>query len=1101
MRFNKRFINLLLVLLLLSVQFIPSTTMAFDGVSDNNSGNITPFVGDLNIDITLEPRDKAIESGNDLLYSLIFKTTGAQKHYENAKVIIDLPEDPFVKFQQSLKELTIAGVTPVHKKELNQLVYEFDDLKTGQTYETTLKLSSLNGLTPTGSSVDVKAHFLTDKLNYTDEASILVEASNPIVLTKTYDGVLKEEGVIKQYPRLRDEEASDEMLWTINLDIQKKSTGQLFLDGDYMIVEDILPVNFQGEPILEFLEMIQGEEPFEVTEEKITWKIPVPSLDEQNGASEKLFETQLQMKLAFTENAAIGDGLLNKASVEAKFIGDQMNTVLAQDKTIIVNSEGKTYDKDGIWPVIGHFGPKDGFGNMGDVGYGMDPNPAVYDGSTLAFSHYITSFDLGQYDDFKKYDLYYEIDDALTLESLKAPGEFWYYPNFEYPQNVPLEKQPVYEIKGIVNGEERVLVEDPLQNKVYSREDLGLDEDDHLSLIHYDFSYAPAGMAVFAYMDVVEPSIPIYTFSIEENYEGEVANGIVVEFTDYYSRDTTLNLKDPSVFGNLGGIRHAQVIPSPGEKAPIAEIGIQLDKEFRGEVTPGENSVTVSFTNHEDSTSRLKKDIEAYTLLPTDVTVEEDVEATYKYEGQDIPGTIEILDNNYENSNRQLIKITWKDRDILIGKKVTAHFDLQIDKATPKNLRFDVFGFTANDSLKVPKTSTPSITDTILEKDIEDLNGNGDIDEDRIKSANLYILRGDHDLKTEKYVKGSLDKDWTSYATTIPGGDIDYKIKLTNTSGLISSMTLIDVLPSVGDLGITDNVARGSKFTPKMTGPIALPKDWKNKVDIFYSKAKNPKRDDLIKNTIYPVGATKLTNPKGAEDPHWMTEEEVVSWEEIHSFKIELKDSVSWIKGDNIEIEFSMKAPNYDEIDEQLLNEDADLQDRLACNSFALATDHAQPVEPYQVCALMKVESIDIAVEKVWELVKKDKVEVTIQLLQNNLVIDSLKLSDENNWKDIFTNLPKYNEKGKPYSYIVKEVELEDFNTRIEGDAATGFVITNEEITEEPPTPPSPEDPEEPEKPGNELPKTATNMYNFLLIGMIILVLGFGVILFNRLRN
>src|SRR5690625_7900660 len=98
-------------------------------------------------------------------------------------------------------------------------------------------------------------------------------------------------------------------------------------------------------------------------------------------------------------------------------------------------------------------------------------------------------------------------------------------------------------------------------------------------------------------------------------------------------------------------------------------------------------------------------------------------------------------------------------------------------------------------------------------------------------------------------------------------------MKLTNTAGRdITKMTLIDVLPSVGDLGITDNAERGSQFTPNIVGPIVLPEQWQDKVDIFYSTAKNPRRDDLTKNTDYPATTTPLTNPQGAEEPNWETE-------------------------------------------------------------------------------------------------------------------------------------------------------------------------------------------------------------------------------------
>lgn len=67
------------------------------------------------------------------------------------------------------------------------------------------------------------------------------------------------------------------------------------------------------------------------------------------------------------------------------------------------------------------------------------------------------------------------------------------------------------------------------------------------------------------------------------------------------------------------------------------------------------------------------------------------------------------------------------------------------------------------------------------------------------------------------------------------------------------------------------------------------------------------------------------------------------------------------------------------------------------------------------------------------------------------------------------------------YSLIVYEVT-------IEGDAQAGFLVTNTELEEEPPTP------SEPDEDGDPLPTTATNIFNLLLIGLLLLSMG-GILL------
>src|SRR5699024_1702837 len=62
------------------------------------------------------------------------------------------------------------------------------------------------------------------------------------------------------------------------------------------------------------------------------------------------------------------------------------------------------------------------------------------------------------------------------------------------------------------------------------------------------------------------------------------------------------------------------------------------------------------------------------------------------------------------------------------------------------------------------------------------------------------------------------------------------------------------------------------------------------------------------------------------------------------------------------------------------LDKDIDPYERAACNSFAVATDHGQPVEPHQVCAYMNYDIEDPEIEKTvndqkdpYELIDRDE--------------------------------------------------------------------------------------------------------------------------------
>src|SRR5699024_7693084 len=67
---------------------------------------------------------------------------------------------------------------------------------------------------------------------------------------------------------------------------------------------------------------------------------------------------------------------------------------------------------------------------------------------------------------------------------------------------------------------------------------------------------------------------------------------------------------------------------------------------------------------------------------------------------------------------------------------------------------------------------------------------------------------------------------------------------------------------------------------------------------------------------------------------------------------------------------------------------------------------------------------IEVAVEKVWEGEVQDS--VTVHLLANGAVVDSVELSDANGWEHLFTDLPEENEGGK-IEYRVEEVPIEGY--------------------------------------------------------------------------
>lgn len=181
-------------------------------------------------------------------------------------------------------------------------------------------------------------------------------------------------------------------------------------------------------------------------------------------------------------------------------------------------------------------------------------------------------------------------------------------------------------------------------------------------------------------------------------------------------------------------------------------------------------------------------------------------------------------------------------------------------------------------------------------------------------------------------------------------------------------------------------------------------------------------------------------------------------------------------------------------------------------NGFITAT--VTDFSKYGVFAMVEEEPtlIDIRVNKEWEGEAQEF--VTVHLLANGEITDTIELSDENDWKHSFLEYPLEDGDGNVIDYTVVEDHVEGYKTSITGSAEEGFVITNTEIVEDPIEAETPETPEEagvdpcesqdslasgcPEEEiederelkDGSLPKTATNTFNILFAGIVLLLLG-----------
>lgn len=87
--------------------------------------------------------------------------------------------------------------------------------------------------------------------------------------------------------------------------------------------------------------------------------------------------------------------------------------------------------------------------------------------------------------------------------------------------------------------------------------------------------------------------------------------------------------------------------------------------------------------------------------------------------------------------------------------------------------------------------------------------------------------------------------------------------------------------------------------------------------------------------------------------------------------------------------------------------------------------------------------SVDVT--KVWSGDNEDErpTSITVSLLGNGVVIDTVTLTAADNWSHTFEALPTADKNGKAYTYTVSEMAVPGYTTQITGNVQTGFTIAN----------------------------------------------------------
>lgn len=988
----------------------------------------TTVTSKANADLTIAADNGGymVWSGDTALFTINFKVSGSRYDEADrwpATLSFNLTGNANGHLKLKTDVLPeVAGVKPTVSD--GKVIYTFQksDLKAGQSYSFKLAVNTDNGYINHATALELAGSF-KDNTGYEVKASSYTQiaANTSASISTTFLGA--KNGSLNTAPG-----RGDTLAWRISYSIPNK-TGLNFLDPNqklqisYLLQDGVYDGITDPDGNLTYVG---------TNGKTITWEIPTPSIEAQAASLASGQPLVTGSFIVYTKPSSrwsANEVITNMATLTGKNL--QNNTISVSSSAtgqigqVIngnVNSNG-----DVLYPNF--YGPKDGEGNMGlnSLTTVYDTASLLFASQYFTGTDGIATTD--QYNSsgrrvrrninsgtfngsiingllnegLQKSVVHYDIDPHIIIKTLEfsTPWLQLYVSegSTSYPSGVAPGTMATLYVRNTETGALRTINKYVTKTGQIPLSYFGVKDNERLVSADFSIQYEDTSQLI----NTKTAGAVFMRGGVEEGYVGKAtvttqAYIITKDGTKYVHYSTTNQKTDNGEFSPIGP-RSIQVI----EKSSSIPIG-RTDVSFAQHALDGEtviqknssNRVVADFYNVTNSPIAMKSPTVLSVLLPKGVTVDSANSDIKMYLVNDRTGQETLLERGTSAGNwagaftykqtlknktsvdtgQQYVKFVMGEAQggLQPGYHLRGEINVNIgDVASPVTLK--AYGASYSGQMYAPTgynlitdKGSDNVSDGQAYREVADLFGDGNL-KVAVASERAYSLSNYDNLKTEKEVKGDLDSSYSSLAHASLGGQISYRLKFSNTDGqAITKLTLLDVLPTVGDLGITDNVDRESKFTPVLTGPITLSD---SNLEIKYSTASKPSRQ-LLNNSVtnWPSGAQKLQDPAGAENPTWLTESQVTDWSKIRSFTVTLKSGQLIKAGQTTTIEFSMQAPKRTDLTasqlQTLLNPNTDEKTRAAWNSFALTTNNLLPVEPARVGVVLQDASATI--------IKKDAV-------------------------------------------------------------------------------------------------------------------------------
>ncbi|MGM0007299.1 hypothetical protein IGL46_001400 [Enterococcus sp. DIV1347a] len=922
---------------------ITETDATVDDPATANDKNAPPYEEQVEnerkesvqLDYSVQGPGKKVLAGETVYFKNNFRITGPETIVKDARLAIKIEglKTDIVFFDSSpeaLAKLSIDGVIPKYDEDAKRLIYSFERITAGKVYETYLPIETKNGFIKEHRVNLVGEFYIEGQETIHEEAYGDIIGNNPVVVKKTHKPKPFVEG--------------DNIDWKIDVSAPKTTGILYFYQNGTIKVSDKLPANLT---YVSSKATYDGKEitgSYDAGSRTVTFEFPAPSYQEQENAQmgdnllEKISTIELTTKISgkFSDQREF----VNTANVTAvTATGDEISQVSNEDK-VIAQGSGSGSTNSGATGIPVHRRPAET--NNYDTGYTVnDQKLPVFPGDQVRFMTGANFYQANSGTQRIEYinSTYRPDGKKLAFENL----EFQLLGRNRVPYSPAQYLLPSYELRVIVNGEvrnydalvTRLIKEDRVmdnQEKAQiTAEMLGISETDVVTEIMFQIRNGEPLSQIFSY----------YTFNVREDATGQITNTF---FTSSGGRDAANNRKTSSFSSTNSkdyyGPRYLQVV-DPSTQKVLVDNYIEYKGFERGEsVKAGDQFLQATIVTGKNQPAY--ENPESYLLLPVG-TIYDSSRELVSPEGR--KASVEVISDNYNNSGRQMLRLNWAG-NIQAGNKVVADVPVTVSDKSPNILVPKIFTYAKNNNLSVTAGGTGS---TQLTDNQDLMSVDYPADHSRIENSNEYYVRNKNNLTIEKAIKASDDADFQMFTEGMVNQKAQYRVKISNETGKdFQNIAVLDVLPSIGDLGITDNIQRGSQFEPMLAGPIKIPASWQDAVTVSYSESKNPKRSNILYNKVTPNhGLAEPTDPADAEEAVW--EENPADFTKIHSVKIELKPGYEFANGQDIDIYYDIQLPNQETVEKLNLDFSQEPQNRAAWNSAAVVADGLPVIESLKV--------------------------------------------------------------------------------------------------------------------------------------------------------